>query len=215
MGKSMEMTVTASREVDSSTAPLEAALVIAMVILSNPAGQQSTEIDRAFEIIHDELIRYVAWVLKHIFGKNPEHAADLVQEVFVRFMTRKIALKYDPLRECQRGSFLRGVAWNVMRDFVRGERNYPKMENIDDHQLTDCGAGPAAIAERTEVLERLRDALATLKPEYLEALLGRFAPELAGSPTNSVAPSTRYQQTFRAKQALNVILARFGPSDDA
>ena len=150
---------------------------------------------------------------------DPPTAEDLAQDAFVKAF-RNLAT-YDPGRKLS--SWLFKIAHNTTLDHLRrsGLATVPLEGGADEDDggsladvLADASAeGPAAAAERHDLARALERAIATLRPEYREAVVMRY---VEGLSYDEIAEATALPlgtvKTFlhRARKALARTLAAAG-----
>jgi len=126
---------------------------------------------RAFNDSRDELISTLCFLLG-----NREDAQDVAQEVFLRCW------------RCQEGvpeiqnirAWIFRVALNAAKDLQRSawRRRVKPLLGAEIMPTVEAGPGPVDQLEHRETLQRLRDALAQLRPEEKEVFLLRQNGEL-------------------------------------
>lgn len=134
---------------------------------------------------------------------DPDAAADLVQETFVRGY-RKLDSCRDPGRV---GSWLHRICANLCRDHLRDPRRDER--SLDAAGPVSGGSSPQREAERRDVSGALEAALASLPVEQREAFLlkhleGRTYPEMAEILDASV--SALKMRVHRARDELQRLL---------
>jgi RNA polymerase sigma-70 factor (ECF subfamily) len=115
--------------------------------------------------------------------RDPSTAEELAQDVFVKAYRRLDT--YDPERRF--GSWLFKIAHNTTVDHLR--RSAPELVPLEggDEERGDLAAvladravpSPEAAAERGDLARDLERAIATLRPEYREAVVLRHQEELS------------------------------------
>jgi RNA polymerase sigma-70 factor (ECF subfamily) len=149
--------------------------------------------------------------------RNPEHAEDVVQEVFMKVLKKAGSFRHD-------GTFkgwLFNIARNATLDYLRNNRRHRNMVPMDDYaesKLVDTQSAElaAAGAQKINLLEK---ALAMLPEQFQEVIwLGRFEfgtfEELAQAL--GCKTGTARVRMHRAMQQLKVAYAEIDgdPFDD-
>lgn len=156
------------------------------------AGPSTTDVPLValFETAYRELLG-TAW---HLCG-HAEDARDAVQEAFVRCWReadKRQRAGREPISDWRAFAFT--VLTNVTRDLLR-RRNVRRAESLDrpppgaadgedarergGRAMPDPSDPPAAVAERRELVDKLRDAIGTLPGEEREVFLLRQNGDLA------------------------------------
>ncbi len=132
-------------------------------------------------------------------GAPARDAEDLAQEVFV--IAHRRAGEYDATRPPT--AWLFGIAKNVLRDYRKTARNrYEVLEDV---------SGDRATAPRSEDVDLLRRALATLPEELLDAVVLCDLSELTVVETAAalgVAEGTLKDRLRRARRELRTEIDR-------
>jgi RNA polymerase sigma-70 factor (ECF subfamily) len=123
------------------------------------------------------LARYLPRLRRWATGRLPTYARDLgdtndlVQETLVgAFRNLK---KFDNRGEGALQAYLRQAVLNRLRGELRRHGRRPEIEALDE-AAADSGESPLALAIGTEAIERYERALAALRPEEREAVIGRI-----------------------------------------
>jgi len=110
----------------------------------------------------DDLYRFA-----RALTRDPELAADLVQDTYVRAVERQ-----DQYRGGSLGAWLRRILHNLAIDRVRRSSREVVVEEVEDKwQDDDYTVDPEAVAERAQVREELEDALVRLPFAYRTAVV--------------------------------------------
>lgn len=123
--------------------------------------------------------RYSGKIYQLIFRyfNNPDDAADLVQETFIRVFKSISSFRGD----AKLGTWIYRIATNICYDELR-RRKLPEvsldagMESEDgkmEWQLADQSAGPYELAEKNERMTRLQECIAKLPEEQRTAIVLR------------------------------------------
>lgn len=138
----------------------------------------------------DALRRHVSRSL----GSDRAAADDLVQEVFVRALSRNVSI--PPGDECR--PWLYRIATNLVIDHHRAGRRRRSTEL--DPQMKDPAPGPEANVIRADLRDRIRDAVSRLPDDQREVFLMREYGDLpfkeialrTGSPLGTVLARMHY-----------------------
>ena len=143
---------------------------------------------------------------------NDDAAADLTQETFIR------AWKSLPRLKDSRAlpGWLRMIALNITRDWVRAKRPTEPLENDDDDglekQWADDSAGPAEELEITEQQAQIRDAVQRLSDDQKLVVVMHH---LEGKPVAEIGREldipvgTVLSRLARGREALRIKLAPY------
>jgi len=150
------------------------------------------------DILHGHALRMVG---------NPDVAADLVQQAFVRGYQKLHACR-DPDRV---GGWLFRILANLCKDHVRS----PRRRDVSLHVLEGAPGNrvdPSEDAESAETRDRLRAALDRLTPEQREAFVlkhveGLSYGEIAAVMRMSI-PALK-MRVYRARESLQTLLEEF------
>lgn len=147
---------------------------------------------------------------------NPEDAADMAQEAFVRVYTKLAEFRGD----CSFATWVFQITTNVCRDELR-RRQRQRTASMDDpvageegemaRQYADPGDGPERALERKEAAAQVRQALASLDEEHQEVLRLREYLDLSYEQISSIlncSLGTVKSRLNRARNALKEKLLR-------
>ena len=176
---------------------------------SRPEGDEAELIERAkkgdtraFGTLVERYQRRVIGVAMAVVH-NQEDALELAQETFVRAF--QSVGKFE-----SRSSFstwLYRIAANIAIDFRRRERRHPTMrgeEAEDEIQRLPSNLGDSfKEAQRSEMSQRIRDALAELTPEHRAAILLREVEGLSYDEISEVMQCPRGTVMSRLHYARN------------
>lgn len=110
----------------------------------------------------DDLYRFA-----RALTRDPELAADLVQDTYVRAVERQ-----DQYRGGSLGAWLRRILHNLAIDRVRRSSREVVVEEVEDKwHDDDYTVDPEAVAERAQTREELEDALVRLPFAYRTAVV--------------------------------------------
>jgi RNA polymerase sigma factor (sigma-70 family) len=150
-------------------------------------GGASRPLDSTFDLIErvrqgdrealERLVaRHVAPLRRWVSGRLPRWARDLadtddlVQDTLLR--TFKNIEAFEPRGVGALHAYLRQAVLNRLRDELRRKGRAPAMVDVDGLDLQAAGS-PLEEAIGREAVERYQSALARLKPEEREAIIGR------------------------------------------
>jgi RNA polymerase sigma-70 factor (ECF subfamily) len=143
------------------------------------AGDQAA-IDRLFQLHFQPLRRWASGRLPR-WARDLADTDDLVQETLIQTFRR--IESFEPRRVGALQAYLRQAILNRIRDELRRKGRRPAIGELDDVEAEQA-ASPLELAIGREAVERYERALATLRPEEREAIIGRVEmgytyPELA------------------------------------
>ncbi len=168
----------------------------------------------------DRLIaRYIPSLERWAHGRLPGWArgvvdtGDLVQEAAIQVFKR--IGDFDYRGEGSLHAYLRQAIMNRIRNEMRAAGRRPTTEGLDDG-LRDPALSPLDLAMGSEALERYEAALARLRPEERELIIGRAEigltyPELADT-TGKSSPDAARMAVARALVRLAEEMDRDGVS---
>src|SRR5262245_25419929 len=163
-------------------------------------------IDRLFNLHYRPLRRWAS-------GRLPNRARaladtdDLVQETLIQTFKRLDV--FEPRRVGALQAYMRQAIINRIRDELRVRGREPEKGEIDDVKAESADS-PLALAIGAESVERYERALATLRPDEREAIIGRVEmgytyPELAdalGKPSADAARKAAERALLRLAEAM-------------
>lgn len=141
------------------------------VLLSRISGSR----DKAAlaSLFHMFAPRIKSMMLK--LGADPALAEDLVQETLLA-VWRKAHL-YSPDRGAA-ATWIFTIARNLRIDHLRRQTNRPYTD-VDDIEIASDDPSSSALAERSQVVSRVTEALQTLPPEQQEVVRLSFIQDIA------------------------------------
>lgn len=165
------------------------------------------------EALERLVARHVAPLRRYVSGRLPRWARDLsdtddlVQDTLLR--TFKNLDGFEPRGAGALQAYLRQAVLNRVRDELRRKGRAPFMLDADALDLPAAGS-PLEEAIGREAVERYHAALARLKPEEREAIIGRVEmdysyEELAqtlGKPTADAARKTAQRALLRLAEEM-------------
>jgi RNA polymerase sigma-70 factor (ECF subfamily) len=149
-------------------------------------------IDRLFHLHYRPLRRWASGRLPN-WARALADTDDLVQETLIQTFKRLDV--FEPRRVGALQAYMRQAIVNRIRDELRSRGREPEKRELDDLRAESADS-PLALAIGTEAVARYERALATLRPEEREAIIGRVEmgytyPELADALGKSSADAAR------------------------
>ena len=129
------------------------------------------------DALNSLLARHLPRLRRWAAGRLPGYARgrddtdDLVQDTVVR--TLKNLEGFEPRREGALQAYLRQAVLNQIRDAIRRAKRRPALDVLDE-EMTGQGISPFEHAVGVETLSRYDAALAALRPQDREAIIGRI-----------------------------------------
>ncbi len=126
-------------------------------------------LDRLFELHFQPLRRWASGRLPK-WARDLADTDDLVQETLIQ--TFKRIEEFEPRRVGALQAYLRQAVLNRIRDELRRKGRAPEVGSLDDAKA-DSAESPLELAIGSEAVDRYEKALATLRPEEREVIIGR------------------------------------------
>ncbi len=176
------------------------------VVAKAQAGDQ-----RAFGTLYSQYGRVIYSIIRHMIG-NEETAADLAQETFIRAW-RSLPRLQEPKAF---GGWLRMIALNLTRDWVRADRPTEPLDGENDEEMArqwaDDEAGPADRLRTSEQQRQVTEAVHRLNEDQrlvivMHHLEGKPVAEIGrelGIPVGTVL-----SRLARGREALRIKLAPY------
>ena len=129
------------------------------------------------DALNSLLARHLPRLRRWAAGRLPGYARgrddtdDLVQDTVVR--TLRNLESFEPRREGALQAYLRQAVLNQIRDAIRRAKRRPALDVLDE-EMTGQGISPFEHAVGVETLSRYDAALAALRPQDREAIIGRI-----------------------------------------
>jgi RNA polymerase sigma-70 factor (ECF subfamily) len=169
------------------------------------AGDQHA-LDRLFARFFKPLRRWASGRLPR-WGRDLTDTDDLVQVTLVQAFKRIEALDLSRVGALQ--AYLRQAVLNRIRSELRRAGRQPDVGNLND-RVEDGARSPLEQAIGGEIVERYETALAALRPEEQEAIIGRVEmgytyPELAdalGKPSADAARKAAERALLRLAEEM-------------
>jgi RNA polymerase sigma factor (sigma-70 family) len=179
-------------------------MLVAMATLQNLAPLDRAAASNALDRLTSILRRFIERYLARCGIPNAwQEAMDIAQEVWVRFLRRDLAKRFDQSRSHLGGAYLFGVCRKVIWETLRKRRPHLSIPPDFDAAASDlCPDDAAAI---NELRNEVQTAIGKLNPALADAIRERFGLEAAGvrkARTNA----THNVRVFRAKAALKPLL---------
>jgi RNA polymerase sigma factor (sigma-70 family) len=163
-----------------------------------PGASQASH--RAFDELSDILRRYAASILARWGYASPwVHAEDVVNDLFLRFLERNLAHRYNGSIS-QRRTYLFGVLRRVLAESYR--RHKPNRTVPLPEDLFDTTPSPDEAAAMLEIRDRVSAAIGRLRPRLAGAVRCKYGFELLSEDIVALSPSARDSRTSRARKAL-------------
>lgn len=159
--------------------------------------------------------RHVAPLRRYVSGRLPRWARDLadtddlVQDTLLR--TLKSMDGFEPRRVGALQAYLRQAILNRVRDEFRHKHRRPDQTGLDDLQIGG-GESPLEEAIGRQAVESYEQALARLRPDEREAIIGRVElgmsyadlADALGKPTTEAARKAAKRALMRLAQEMKV-----------
>jgi len=148
-----------------------------MALIPRCQRGESAALEALYDLYADRLYRYL---LARV--GDPDTAADLTTDLFVRVIQRIAAFKLD--RDHPAASFsawLYRIAANLVTDHHRARQHRPPPEDIDELALPAADPDPQTWVEQRETMARLTQAINQLGEEQRLVILAKFGAELSNA----------------------------------
>jgi DNA-directed RNA polymerase specialized sigma24 family protein len=183
---------------------MESLLVIIFAALKSCSPGASKEVRDAFIELTQILRRYVACILAAWRVPSPwSMAEDVVQDLYLRLLTRELAKQYDQNRS-RRRSFLLGVLRNVVSEAVRKLK--PRRTSPLPVDIVDPTPHPAEALAMREIRDKISAVIGNQRRIFLDALGAKYGIEGQSALPPDLTASARNTLTCRARQALRLDL---------
>jgi len=157
---------------------------------------------QAYRLV-DERFRQRIYAFCYRMTLDPEVAADLTQNVFLKLVDGAHSLAHAEAFSC----WMFTVARNEVYAFTRSQRQVRPIQD-DDVWETTTPMEELLASERTAIIQQL---LASLRPEYREALLLREYDGLSYAEIAQVTNSTEGSVKARLFKARKALLEKLKP----
>ena len=138
-------------------------------LIARARGGDEQAVDRLFELHFRPLRRWASGRLPK-WARDLADTDDLVQETLLQTFKRIEA--FEPRRVGALQAYLRQAILNRVRDELRRKGRAPEAAALEDVKA-DSAESPLELAIGREAVERYERALASLRPEEREAIIGR------------------------------------------
>jgi RNA polymerase sigma-70 factor (ECF subfamily) len=163
-------------------------------------------IERLFQLHFHPLRRWASGRLPN-WARSLADTDDLVQETLIRTFRR--IEEFEPRRVGALQAYLRQAVLNRIRDELRRKGRAPEAGELDDPEA-DSAESPLELAIGREAVERYEKALAALRPEEREVIIGRVEmgytyQELAdavGKPSSEAARKAAERALLRLAEEM-------------
>ena len=139
------------------------------------------DLDMAFEQVVRTYQDRIVSVVARTLGDSPR-AEEIAQDVFVRAYRALQTWDRPRIRKLRLRSWLYAIAFNLMRNAVRGKRVRTvglEHEDGSPRAIADTAPSPEARAELQDDWKRVRAAIAALSPKLRDAFVLRYVEELS------------------------------------
>jgi RNA polymerase sigma-70 factor, ECF subfamily len=169
------------------------------------AGDQQA-VDRLFHLHYQPLRRWASGRLPK-WARDLADTDDLVQETLIQTFKRIEA--FEPRRVGALQAYLRQAVLNRIRGELRRKGRQPGVGELEDVKA-DSADSPLELAIGREAGERYERALATLRPEEREAIIGRVEmgytyqelAEALGKPSSEAARKAAERALLRLAEEM-------------
>lgn len=135
----------------------------------------------ALEAIYD---LYADRIYRYILARagDPETAADLTEELFVRTIQALGRFRFNEGRAAASFSaWLYQIAANLVHDYYRDHRRHHEVTLAGSERATGPGGDPLAEVEHQETLARLAQAMAHLTEEQRLVIVAKYGEEMSNA----------------------------------
>jgi RNA polymerase sigma-70 factor (ECF subfamily) len=181
-------------------------------LLRRARGGDQDALDRLFTRHLGPLKRWASGRLPRA-ARDLADTDDLVQDTLLR--TLRTMEGFEPRRVGALQAYLRQAVLNRVRDEFRHKRRLPHQTGLDDIEV-DSGESPLEEAIGREAVESYEQALARLRPEEREAIIGRVElglsyddlAEALGKPSSEAARKAARRALHRLAEEMKRERAR-------
>ncbi len=156
---------------------MQPAITDAQIIVLVPGCQRgdSAAVEALYDLYADRLYRYL---LARI--GNPEMAADLTTELFLRVLKKIGSFRLNGARPAASFSaWLYRIAANLATDYRRQQSRRREVSLDDQLSMPTWQPCPEGLAEQREVAQRLSQAIETLSEDQRLVIMGKFGEEMS------------------------------------
>ena len=195
------MTTDGPDRAEDATASRSDGLESTFDLIARARGGDQLAVDRLFELHFRPLRRWASGRLPK-WARDLADTDDLVQETLLQTFKRIEA--FEPRRVGALQAYLRQAILNRVRDELRRKGRAPEAGELEDVKA-DSAESPLELAIGREAVERYERALATLRPEEREAIVGRVE---MGYTYQELAEALRKPSADAARKAAERALLR-------
>jgi DNA-directed RNA polymerase specialized sigma24 family protein len=198
------------RLIRNNAQALEALLLIVFRALTTLSKDASQTTHAAIVELTQILRRYVTYILAKWGIPNPSVVAeDVVQDLFVRLLSRGLVRRYDHRRSLRR-TFLFGILRRVLSEAFR--KLMPGRTVPLPADLLDPTPYADEVLAMNEIRGQVSAAIGRLRPSLAYAICARYGIDRESTENSSMSRSARDTRVCRAKRALREDLkGRFDP----
>ncbi len=132
----------------------------------------------SFDLLYHKYHKMVFHIAQEMMGREQD-TEDIVQEVFMRVLTRINQFRY----EASFSSWLSSIAVNVCKDKLRSKKRYPEdpLDKIREHEIYTKRASLNQEEEliMNELLEDVQEKISHLKKEHQKLIVLRYMDGLS------------------------------------
>ena len=142
-------------------------------------------------------------------GLRPEDAEEAAQNAFLAAWRGLPSFR----GEAKFSTWLYRLASNAAVDILRREKKYENQWDIEDLQRPDAAPSPQEQVERQDTQQAVRQAMASLPPEFRQVLVLRYLQEMSYqeiAQALALPEGTVKSRINRAKGQLKALLAESG-----
>ena len=158
---------------------------------------------RLFESYKDKVYS----VALYFFGGDEALAADITQQVFVKLFTRIGQFR----QESEFTTWLYRLTTNACIDEQRRRRRFNPLEVLSARLVPRTRGGAEERLMRGEAAEAVREAVASLAPNYRAAILLKYFEELSYEEIAEVLGCSKGTVASRLNRGHKILARRLGP----
>jgi RNA polymerase sigma-70 factor (ECF subfamily) len=200
------MSVDEPDRVDDAEVSQSGRLESTIDLIARARAGDERAVERLFQLHFHPLRRWASGRLPK-WARSLADTDDLVQETLIRTFRR--IEEFEPRRVGALQAYLRQAVLNRIRDELRQKGRAPAAGELDDVKA-DSAESPLELAIGGEAVERYEKALAALRPEEREVIIGRVEmgytyQELAdvlGKPSSEAARKAAERALIRLAEEM-------------
>ena len=200
------MSADAPDRIDDAAVSQSGRLESTIDLIARARAGDERAVERLFQLHFHPLRRWASGRLPK-WARSLADTDDLVQETLIR--TFKRIEEFEPRRVGALQAYLRQAVLNRIRDELRRKGRAPEAGELDDVEA-DSAESPLELAIGREAVERYEKALAALRPEEREVIIGRVEmgytyQELAdvlGKPSSEAARKAAERALIRLAEEM-------------